>query len=208
MHPDMQVPGRRTRQDRRSEGRHDRKISAGSGRPMRQATNRPPPDDMAIRDDVVETAEHQGARAHLPACQRARIPAPADHLHAWRRFHAGRSRQLRLRSPGGTPTTPIAVVVSVDYRLTPENPYPAAFNDCWGVLTWLVGQRRRALGVNAGPYRPCRRQRWRQSGRGARLESGATRAGPPARLCRHHLSGHRARSGSAVLSSSMATGRA
>ncbi len=31
-----------------------------------------------------------------------------------------------------------AVVVSVDYRLTPDHPYPAAFNDCCGVLAWLA----------------------------------------------------------------------
>ena len=28
-------------------------------------------------------------------------------------------------------------VVSVDYRLSPENPFPIPFNDCWNVLEWV-----------------------------------------------------------------------
>jgi acetyl esterase/lipase len=40
-------------------------------------------------------------------------------------------------------------IVSVDYRLAPEHPYPAALEDCYGVLQW-VGRQAEEQGFDAG----------------------------------------------------------
>ncbi|KZO91808.1 hypothetical protein CALVIDRAFT_547188 [Calocera viscosa TUFC12733] len=40
------------------------------------------------------------------------------------------------------------VVVSVNYRLAPEDPYPAAVDDAWDVFSWVHSQGASELGIN------------------------------------------------------------
>ncbi|KAF8599644.1 hypothetical protein BDV93DRAFT_525888 [Ceratobasidium sp. AG-I] len=40
------------------------------------------------------------------------------------------------------------VVVSVDYRLAPEHPFPAAVDDAWDALLWLRGAGKDELGID------------------------------------------------------------
>ncbi|KAK6207105.1 hypothetical protein LQW54_007534 [Pestalotiopsis sp. IQ-011] len=40
------------------------------------------------------------------------------------------------------------VVVSVDYRLAPEDPFPAAVEDCWESVVWALGDGKKILGLD------------------------------------------------------------
>lgn len=111
-----------------------------------QKLNRPPPADMRVADESVATSDGPVAvRVYRPATA-ADTGAPAV-LY----MHGGGFMKGDLDSSDsiawGFAEQAGAVVVSVDYRLTPEHPYPAAFNDCWACLAWLVESAER-LGVD------------------------------------------------------------
>jgi len=37
--------------------------------------------------------------------------------------------------------------LSIDYRLAPENPYPAALDDCWQAYNWVINYAEEVLGI-------------------------------------------------------------
>ena len=58
-----------------------------------------------------------------------------------------------------------AVVVSVDYRMGPEDRFPAAVDDSYAALAWVAANAAE-LGADAGAARGRGRQRRRQPRRG------------------------------------------
>jgi acetyl esterase/lipase len=56
--------------------------------------------------------------------------------------------QLELQPAGRLARELDAVVVSPNYRLAPENPFPAGLDDCMTSLRWMVGQAG-VLGIDA-----------------------------------------------------------
>ena len=97
------------------------------------ATPRPP--GITTQDRTIPTPGHAvPVRLYRPAGATAALPCIL-YMHGGG-FMLG-DLDSSDTSAWGLCAEANAVVVSVDYRLTPEHPYPAAFDDCFGVLRWL-----------------------------------------------------------------------
>jgi hormone-sensitive lipase len=46
-------------------------------------------------------------------------------------------------------------VFSVDYRLSPETPYPGAINDCYQAYVWIVTHAKEQLGMDIKHFILC-----------------------------------------------------
>lgn len=92
---------------------------------------------LYIRDQLIpgyEDAPEIGLRIYSPAQQLEKLPAVLF-------IHGGGFVVGDLDTEHGSAVSLArdlgVVVVSVDYRLAPEDPYPAGLDDCFGALKWL-----------------------------------------------------------------------
>lgn len=100
----------------------------------------PPMTPVAATDRVIEGADGQplGVRIYRNADLAADVTTPAV---VW--FHGGGFVMGDLETDDSLCRTIAerigAVVVSVDYRLAPEHPFPAGVEDCYRSLCWVAG---------------------------------------------------------------------
>ncbi len=109
------------------------------------AENMGPGPDVATEDRTIP-----GSKASIPI--RIYTPVSDKPLPVMLFFHGGgwvigdldtHDRECRIIATG----TP-CIVVSVDYRLAPEHPFPAGHVDCWDALQWVAAH---AAEINADP---------------------------------------------------------
>ena len=100
-----------------------------------QALSEPYPDGMKVFDKTIHAGDLRvPVRVYQPA---ASEPRPCViYIHGGG-FMKGDLDSSDTNAWGFAHETG-ATVVSVDYRLAPEHPFPAAFDDCYGVLTWVA----------------------------------------------------------------------
>ena len=113
---------------------------------LRRENAPPPPEDVLIGNTRVAAGEHEiPVRTYRPTGHGGPRPCVLYiHGGGWMYGSAEQSDPVAIRYCRETG----AVVLSPDYRLSPEHPFPAGFQDCWRTLEWVV-QEASSLGVDA-----------------------------------------------------------
>lgn len=93
---------------------------------------------------------HHHARDEVIAGVPCRVVRPESSTGTYLHLHGGGfclgSASMHDRLLAGISRTTGAAVVSVDYRLAPEHPYPAALDDCHAVARSVAGRGRLVIG--------------------------------------------------------------
>jgi acetyl esterase len=104
------------------------------------------PAGVVVEHQVAPAAD--GSDIELVVFQPERFPVPAAPAIAY--FHGGGfvfgDARTDVRVPAALASELGAVVVSVNYRLAPEFPFPTPFDDCFDALTWIAGDS--GLGID------------------------------------------------------------
>lgn len=106
---------------------------------MRDLPRRPVHPDLRVEDRSIDgPAGGIGIRIYWPPSDSAQVGPPPVVLY----FHGGGFVMGDLDTHDGTcrhhAVGAGAVIVSVDYRLAPEHPYPAAIEDAWAAMLWAA----------------------------------------------------------------------
>ncbi|KZS74371.1 lipase [Mycobacterium kansasii] len=106
---------------------------------MRDLPRRPVHPDLRVEDRSIDgSAGGIGIRIYWPPTDSVQGSAPPVVLY----FHGGGFVMGDLDTHDGTcrhhAVGAGAVIVSVDYRLAPEHPYPAAVEDAWAATLWAA----------------------------------------------------------------------
>lgn len=111
---------------------------------LARAAMRPMPDTVGI--EVVDRTVPAAADVPIRIYRPARAQGAVVWLHGgggvFGSLDTEHTQALRIAEGSG------AVVISVGYRLAPENPFPAAFDDAYAVLAWTAAHAAE-LGVDS-----------------------------------------------------------
>lgn len=112
---------------------------------LRRESAPPPPSDVSISNQAIAAGDHEiPVRIYRPVTWAPHPGIVYFHGGGWMFGSAEQSDSIAIRYCRAAD----AVVVSPDYRLSPEHPFPAGFEDCRNALMWTF-RSSKLLGIDA-----------------------------------------------------------